>query len=296
MIDSPMQPPQPPSDRTRVESLAAEMEVRGYCVLDHVIPTVDCETIRDEVLSIVSRDTTDFPYARDGIGFCPDIVNHTQSFAGYLLSEPLATLLSGALGEHWRVSFMSAIVNEPGNERGGWHADWPFNQGNAGRVPAPYPDRVMHFTTIWMLAPFTNDNGATWVLPGSHRRTSNPTAASAGSPQEALPGEHDSIPGEMRVVGAAGSVLIMDSRLWHATGANLTDVPRPALIARFAPWWLNLDVLRIGSEDRRRMCDETGQRDNFVPLVHRSAFSKLPRAVQQLFRHWVEPQSPYTRR
>ena len=27
------------------------------------------------------------------------------------------------------------------------NADWPFNQKNAGHVPSPYPDAVMHLTT-----------------------------------------------------------------------------------------------------------------------------------------------------
>ena len=47
--------------------------------------------------------------------------------------------------------------------------DWPFNQHNAGHIPAPYPDIVAHLTTLWMLSPYTPENGATIIVPGSHR-------------------------------------------------------------------------------------------------------------------------------
>ena len=42
-------------------------------------------------------------------------------------------------------------------------------------------------------------------------------------------------PSEMQVKGAAGSVLIYDSRLWHAVASNQSDQPRVALIVRYGP-------------------------------------------------------------
>jgi ectoine hydroxylase-related dioxygenase (phytanoyl-CoA dioxygenase family) len=80
----------------------------------------------------------------------------------------------------------------------------------------------------------------------------------------------------------------MDSRLWHATAPNQTQEPRVALAIRYAPWWLNLEVLRPDSAERRRMCSESGQDDNRVPSVPNEVYSKLPGTVQPLFQHWRE--------
>jgi len=103
-----------------------------------------------------------------------------------------------------------------------------------------------------------------------------------------LPGQYDSIAGQTNVVGSPGSVLVMDSRLWHATAANRSERPRVALIVRYAPWWLNLAILNPDSDERRRMCDEVGRYDNIVPPIRRAVYDSLPASLRPLFRHWVE--------
>ncbi len=61
---------------------------------------------------------------------------------------------------------------------------------------------------MWALTDFTEANGATRVIPGSHR--------SAESPDLLRP--YDSIPAEM----PKGSVLVWHGSLWHGGGANHT--------------------------------------------------------------------------
>ena len=257
-----------------------EMREAGFCVLEQIIPEDCCESIRQSVAAAATRAGDRDILSERSISFLPGLINHDQSFADYLAHPQLLELLSALLGEHIRVSFTSAIINQTGNERGEWHADWPFNQKNAGRIPAPYPDVVMHITTLWMLSPFSQTNGGTLVVPGSHRKSTNPTA----------PGREDSLksfPTETVASGQAGSVLVFDSRLWHASAPNSSKEPRVALAVRYAPWWLTLDVLRPDSEDRRRMVDEPGAIENRVPPVPRAVFERLPQNVKPLFRHWL---------
>lgn len=264
----------------RLDQLRQQMQISGFCVVPDVIPFDACATIRDSVARTVASQRADYPGSPSNVGFTPSIINHDQSFADYLADDRLLPLIEEWLGHNIRISFTSAIINEPGNERGDWHADWPFNQKNAGHVPAPYPDAMMHLTTLWMLSPFSADNGGTLVLPGSHRHATNPTTGDGPDPQGAFPTE-------VHATGSAGSVLIMDSRLWHATAPNRSPEPRVALAVRYAPWWLNLEVLRPESDERQRMCDETGRTDNIVPSINRTVFDRLPSRVQPLYRHWL---------
>jgi hypothetical protein len=67
-----------------------------------------------------------------------------------------------------------------------------------------------------MLDEFTLENGATYLLSGSHRLAERPAAP-------LFEREAD------RAVGGRGSVLFFDSRLWHAAGRNTTAAPRRAL-------------------------------------------------------------------
>ena len=139
----------------------------------------------------------------------------------------------------------------------------------------------MHLTTLWMLSEFNSDNGGTLIVPGSHRSPTNPTADAGPDPQA-------QISTEVNACGSTGSVLVFDSRLWHATAPNSTADPRVALAVRYAPWWLNLEVLRPDSRTRQRMCADTGAGENEVPSICREAFERLPDRVKPLYWHWVE--------
>lgn len=254
------------------------LKIDGWYVMEGVIPENEVDAVREsaERSTIVHRN----PKAPDGIGHVPGFIRYDQSIAPYLADRRMLALVEALLGPHARVSFTTGTINYPGNERGGWHGDWPFNQNNAGHIPTPYPDATMHITTLWMLSPFTCENGGTLIVPGSHRSNNNPTGNNGVDPNAPYPTE-------MQATGPAGSVLVMDSRMWHATAPNRTDQPRTSVVVRYAPWWLNLDVLMDGSDERTRIVDETGGTENNVPPIPPDVYDAFPNNVKPLFRHWV---------
>lgn len=254
------------------------LKIDGWYVMEGVIPENEVDTVRESVeqSTIVHRN----PNAPDGIGHVPGFIRYDQSIAPFLADPRMLALVEALLGPHVRISFTTGTINYPGNERGGWHGDWPFNQNNAGHIPAPYPDATMHITTLWMLSPFTCENGGTLIVPGSHRSNNNPTGNNGVDPNAPYPTE-------MQATGPAGSVLVMDSRMWHATAPNRTEQPRTSVVVRYAPWWLNLDVLMDGSDERTRIVDEAGGKENNVPPIPPDVYNAFPSNVKPLFRHWV---------
>ena len=268
-----------PANPTLEEQLL-RLKLDGWCVVDSAIPAEDVASVRECVAAATLRHQR--PNAPANIGHRTGLINYDQSFAPYLVTPHFIDLIRAALGPHVRVSFTSAMINYPGNARGTLHSDWPFNQHNAGHIPAPYPDIVAHLTTLWMLSPYTAENGATIIVPGSHRMETNPSAESCSHD------ENSPYPTEIQATGSAGSVLVMDSRMWHAAGANRTDEARVAMAIRFAPWWLNLNGLRPGSGERARQMEATGLKENEVEAVKAGVYADLPPAVQPLFEHWVE--------
>ena len=254
------------------------LQLDGWCVLKNIIPPAKVDAIHHTTAATVARHRN--PDAPAHIGHLPGYINYDLSLAPYLASNPILELVSAALGPNCKISFTTGTINYPGNGRGNWHADWPFNQSNAGHIPTPYPDALMHLTTIWMLSPFTVDNGATLVVPGSHRSTNNPT----GNLDLEM---HAPYPTETHTTGPAGSVLVMDSRLWHASAPNTTIAPRVAVVVRYAPWWLDTRILNPGSDTRAQLVDEPGLKENSVPLMPATVYKKLPIMTQKLFRHCV---------
>jgi len=261
-----------------MNDLQNRMKLDGWCVLKNVIPTEQVAAVREATVAATAAHRN--PNAPKNIGHLSGVINHDQSIAPYLADPRLLDLVEGVLGPNVRISFTTATINEPGNARGGWHADWPFNQRNAGCMPAPYADLPMHITTIWMLVDFSTETGGTLVVSGSHRMPNNPTGGFGV-------GDLEPYPTEVNATGKAGDVLVMDSRLWHATAPNVTDSKRVATVVRYAPWWLDLSVLMPGSATRERLLQRTGKGENQVPAMPQDVFATLPETTQPLFAHWL---------
>ena len=251
------------ANRLRSTIDAAVQEVRrfGWCILKDIIPAAEADRICMKVLRVAAE-------VREGVGQTLGLINFEQSFAPYLAHPRILGLAEAFFGPFIRISETAAVVNHPGNPRGRWHADWPFNQGFAVRIQAPYPDTLLHLGTLWSLTPFSRSTGGTWILPGSHRLPHNPTGdltLEPGSPR----------PGEEQVSAPAGSVIAYDSRLWHATATNRSPKPRVALAIRYAPWWLNLQGLKRGTADYEASL-ATGRTPVHIPALPVDVFERLP--------------------
>jgi ectoine hydroxylase-related dioxygenase (phytanoyl-CoA dioxygenase family) len=104
----------------------------------------------------------------------------------------------------------------PGFGQQGLHADWRPRQ-------AWEPFHAA--TAIWLLDDFTPDNGATRLVPRSHKRGAVPKPY-------ADPERHH--PEEKVVVARAGSVLVFNGHLWHSGTRNRTKSPRRVVQCAFA--------------------------------------------------------------
>lgn len=261
-----------------IQETLLHLRIDGWHVEKGIIPKAKVEAVRESVYSTTLAEAG--TGAIEGVESSTGLIGKDQSLAPYLADERILGVAEALFGPHVRISFTTAIINNPGNSRGGWHSDWPFNQNNAGHIPAPYHDAVTHLTTIWMLSPFSPQTGGTLIVPGSHRSSNNPTGDNGVDPKAPYPTE-------MQAAGGAGSVLLFDSRLWHATATNHGSKPRVGVAVRYAPWWLNVDSLMPESDQRKRMVEEVDGHEPQQSPVPREVFERLPEKVRPLFRHWV---------
>ena len=103
------------------------------------------------------------------------------------------------------VSSLSSIAIDPGEAAQPIHADDQLIP-----IPKPHPPTVCN--TMWALTDFTDANGATRIIPGSHLADHSPEYGT----------HYDSVAAEM----PKGSVLVWHGSLWHGGGANRTDTRR----------------------------------------------------------------------
>ena len=106
-----------PEESMSLERLRLEMDVNGFCIIDAVIPPAECEDVESRVLEVAQREGARYS-SPESVSFCPSVINHEQSFAPYLAEARLLSLVTSLLGHDARISFTSAIVNQPRNARG----------------------------------------------------------------------------------------------------------------------------------------------------------------------------------
>ena len=168
------------------EERIRRLKVDGFCVIEGVIPSDRVDQVRKSVVEAQARRHAEAEAelaatrARGhrvgvmGVANLRQVINETQVFAPYLANRRILDLAEAFFGPWVRISCTDCVINNPGNGRGYLHADWPYNRTNASHVRAPYPDVMMHISTIWMLSPFSAETGGTLVVPGSHRTSSKP--------------------------------------------------------------------------------------------------------------------------
>jgi ectoine hydroxylase-related dioxygenase (phytanoyl-CoA dioxygenase family) len=126
-------------------------------------------------------------------------------------------VVDGVLDPGCLVSSLSSISILPGEAAQPIHADDQL-------IPLPKPHVPTVCNTMWALTDFTEANGATRLVPGSHRRDHSPEY---GEP-------YDSIPAEM----TKGSVLVWVGSLWHGGGANTTGARRVGIAMNYCAGWI----------------------------------------------------------
>jgi ectoine hydroxylase-related dioxygenase (phytanoyl-CoA dioxygenase family) len=119
--------------------------------------------------------------------------------------QSVLPLIEHVLDPGCLISSLSSIRIRPGEAAQPIHADDQL-------LPIPKPHIPTVCNSMWALTDFTEANGATRIIPGSHRYDHSPDYGKS----------YDSIAAEM----PKGSVLIWHGSLWHGGGANVTDEDR----------------------------------------------------------------------
>ena len=182
----------------------AEIEEQGYTIVEGAIDPDFTAELRDGVRSQFTTLGIE-PKGNRAEGFATrrlyNLVPRAEVFERLPTHEPVLELAEAMLDPELILSGTTAMDIGPGERLQGLHAD-------DGLFAIGRPHRPMMVTTIWALTDFTAENGATRIVPGSHRDPGHP------DPDD----ESIAIAAEM----PAGSVLVMDSQLWHCGGPNTT--------------------------------------------------------------------------
>ena len=150
-----------------------------------------------------------------------------------LAAHPLVLeVCEAVLGANFMLGACLAINTHPGETVQPMHFDDSFY-----KVPRPRPPYGI--SAFWNIDEFTVENGATQIIPGSHRWGDDAPIGAAFDhsfePGFVQPEEHH--PGLQSAVMPAGSLMIAMGTLWHRGGANRSDKARLLITPQYCAAW-----------------------------------------------------------
>jgi ectoine hydroxylase-related dioxygenase (phytanoyl-CoA dioxygenase family) len=197
---------------------AGRLDRDGYAPLPGVLNGAQLEAIRVRLVELLAAEGDQAGlevHQEAGTDRLADLVNKGEMFWPCFTDPRLLACMDHVLGD-FKLSSLNFRAALPGQGRQNLHTDW------GGPVE---PGEYQVCNSIWLLDDFTADNGATRVVPGSHR---------AGTvPRLAMPDPAGRHLDEVLVTGAAGTVVVFNSHLWHGGTQNCSDRPRRALHSYF---------------------------------------------------------------
>jgi ectoine hydroxylase-related dioxygenase (phytanoyl-CoA dioxygenase family) len=202
--------PEPTQDLGRAES---DLSVHGLAIIDNVLDARALQRARETTYRLADDDVRrgrveEAIKSDQGNQRIWNLPSRDPIFCD-LAEHPVALrLVKSALGWPVLLSNISANITGPGTKEMMLHAD-------QGAYPGPWI-RPHVVNIVWCLDDFTDVNGATRIMPGSHLIT-----------RDMNPDQDASIP-TVPIEAKAGAMLALDGRLWHKTGSNVTRAVRRA--------------------------------------------------------------------
>ena len=269
-----------PKPTRRFSHLIDDMNKWGYCLLAEAIAPGPLAEIRTRLEDQAEAENhLGANQGNDGVnGAGTDnqwllmLINKGEVFQRVLMHPEVTPILDYVIGREHILSETSAHLTRPGNPAMALHTDqwwmpppvWPgesyrpageitrtsVRQGPLKRATHPIP-APMCVQTMLMVSDFTEANGATRLVPGSHM--------TGFQPDQSVPHIVPSIAAE----APAGTIAIWEGRTWHSAGANTSNEIRfgmPTLYA--APQMRTLmnftygtkkDVLAKATPDLKRL-------------------------------------------
>jgi len=200
-----------PAPTRDLERAFDDLDRAGYCIVEGALNAETVADLRRRVVQQARGEDARGQGFHDGganqrIWMLP---NKGRIFRDLVLHPLVDSMMGRLLGRDFLLSSLTANIARPGGTPMYLHTD----QGYVDFwTPKPLVANI-----AWMLDDFSEANGGTRLVPGSHRVSDRKEYA---------------LEDTIAAVGPAGGALVFDGRLVHGTGANETqDEDRHAILA-----------------------------------------------------------------
>ncbi len=198
-----------------MEEFDGLMENRGWVIFESAIS----EDLVDRMIQDIHKayDICRAIQLKNGIGAKTEYTVHhligiADSFLEYLDVMPIRPYIERYFRGNYILNSFGGAINSA-YSRSYAHEIHRDIRSYSGSLP-------LLLNTLVMFDDFTEQNGATFLMPGAHKLAEKPS-------------KDDFYKTAQRALGPKGSILFFDSNLWHAGGDNNTDKPRRSVTPMF---------------------------------------------------------------
>jgi ectoine hydroxylase-related dioxygenase (phytanoyl-CoA dioxygenase family) len=222
------------------QKLKADLTAYGYCLIDRALDSETLGRVQDRLFRQAGAErklhNRKNPANTDPVSQWVGMLLNKGEIFLELVREPLCmSLIEHLLGPDYLISCVDAQIQHPGSGMMPLHTDqWWMPQPQAPGKPSPRPADarrnngsavdptpcdnpiapIAAANVMWMITDFTEENGATRIVPGSH--------LSGAQPDPSVPHRIGSVP----AAGPAGTAFAFDARLWHGAAPNRSAAAR----------------------------------------------------------------------
>lgn len=191
----------------------------GYLRIDQAITPAQAAAMKDPLQELVDLEGEDAGievHTEKGTDRFGDLVNKDPMFHICFSQPRVLACAEHMISGDFRISALNSRTAQPGDGLTEQHAD------SGSRVkPGEYENAM----SIWFLVDFTEENGPTRVVPGSHRN--------GKLTKDVLDDTWAEHPDEVHLTGKAGTVYVFNAHIWHGGTKNNSSENRPAAFALF---------------------------------------------------------------
>ena len=201
-----------PSQRTQLDE-------SGFAIFESVIDPAWREKLQQAFEQVFEREGEQAGKEVsqvEGVRRLADLVNKGEVYDQVYLQPALLAAVWQVLQRPFKLHSLNAHEPLLGHGQQVLHADW-----GGARETGTY--HVVN--SMWMLDDMTADNGATRVVPGSHRFP--------GVVGEEVEDRMTAYPGEVYLTASAGSVGVFNGSAWHSCTQNSSGQQRRVLHCAF---------------------------------------------------------------
>lgn len=200
------------------EEAVAELDERGFAVLKEALTPDQANALRDRSAELAAEERaagSEHLYHDGKSQRVWSLVNKGRIYEEMIQLPQVLELQQHLLGDDCVLSSFTVNLIGPGAPAGNLHADYPV-----ASFPKPLPLAAFYANTIYVLDDFTEENGATLMVPGSYKRGYGP------DPEK----QYDDV---VKIPASKGDLVIFHGATWHASGANNSERERMILLGYF---------------------------------------------------------------